>query len=160
MLRALYIAIILALTGCAVTGPSFTAIEHIAAGQGVVYVYRPDLFVNKGIKPGISVDGQEYAALPAGGYMPFSLNEGIHHFGVILSKNYSGNAGATMLVTAGAKSFLRLDTFIEGAGYQRIRRVFRLTPVSDQVGDSEIKSSTLVDPNSGNLFSSSIFFDD
>jgi hypothetical protein len=154
MIRAIAVLIALTLGACAATGPVFSPVQGVPEDHGVVYVYRLDHFANKVIRPGITVDGQEYPALPAGGYIPFLLKEGEHAFDLVL-KDYEGTATVKTTVTKGSESFLRLETFNQGDS-QTLTRVFRLVPVPAAYAVPEVKECKLIDPKTGKRYSKSL----
>jgi hypothetical protein len=132
----------------------FSPVRDVPEDHGVVYVYRLDQLANKVIRPGITVDGQEYPALPAGGYMPLQLKEGEHVFDLVL-KDYEGTATVKTTVTKGSESFLRLETAYQRDS-QTVTRAFRLVPIPADYAAAEVKDCKLVDPKTGKRYSKSL----
>lgn len=137
--RLLALLALVAVGGCAAVGPPFAAVTPKDPANGIVYVYRPAQFSNSAIAPGISVDDQEHAVLPHGGYMSFELPEGTHLVGLVLTSNYSGRAQARVDVQPQRPAYLRLDTWNDVNG-QTITRRFKLTAPPSSVAQTEIQA--------------------
>jgi len=157
-MRAAMILGLMALGGCVAMGPRFSPAPESPANHGVVYVYRLSRFANIAVSPGVKVDGREYAALPSGGYMPFTLEEGEHSIALVLSDKYWGQARVRVSVKAGAESYVRLDTSNETHG-STMTHLFQLSAVTRDMANGEIWDCKLVDPEKGERFSTGIFTD-
>lgn len=71
--------VITALSGCAATGPAFSPVREVKAGQGVLYVYRPETESMSILSAIFDVDGQKTATLENNGYAAISVTAGRHH---------------------------------------------------------------------------------
>jgi hypothetical protein len=68
----------LALPGCATVGPPFSPHANLRAGQGVVYVYRPQARALSVLSAIIEVDGRPVATLENNTYAAIQLAAGSH----------------------------------------------------------------------------------
>ena len=153
MIRATCGLLLLAILGaCASPAPVFRPVQDVAEGFGVVYVYRMAKVSNRGVQPGVTVDGREYPAIPSGRYLPFVLKEGEHEFGLVLGKDFAGSALLKVEVAKGAASYVHVTTYNEDMGAGAKKRVFRLDTAEATWAVREINQCTLADPKTGKSY--------
>jgi hypothetical protein len=151
MFRAIFVSLLV------FGGPAIA--EDIPDGHGVVLVYRPRLFVNSMIKPGMRVDKREYPALPGGNFLVFVLSDGEHEFDLILSDHYDGSAARKIRVVAGEKTYVRLDTSFE-QGSRTTQRLFRLSPVTMDEAVPQIVKCKKIDLETGKHYRNRLITED
>lgn len=147
------------LCGCAANGPIYEDAKIYAEKSGIVYVYREDVFSGRAIRPGIIVDGKEYPMLAAGGYMAFVLPKGMHTIKLLLSDRYSGDTSLNIELEEGESAYIKLQTFVESAGYKTSKRVFVLNKVKPDSAKNEIIKCKKIDIDNGERFSKSYITD-
>ena len=76
------IALFLALTGCAASGPKFAAQEAsmptMNADEGRIYFYRPNSMVGAAVQPEVLLDGKPVGRSQPGGYFYVDASPGTH----------------------------------------------------------------------------------
>ena len=152
--KFLIACLFLLIGGCALSGPKYERIQDIPVSKAALYIYRPDIFLNGGIVPGLKLDRQEYAAIPPGGYLPFLLDEGPHEIELVFSENYGGVTPFKLTVDRNSEYFVRVETEIWNG-----TRSFRLSIVDHDIGYREIVNNKLIDPVTGKRFSKSLIFE-
>ncbi len=150
------------LSACSATGPKFNAVSN-PTNDSLVYIYRPKLFQNGAISPGIVVDNEEKLLLQNNGYTYFYLQPGEHQFSVLLSDRYTPAEPTKIFMEAGAVYYLKLftsNTFnsMPGVGLS-INRRFALIDVKDEVGKAEIGECRYLNPSESKKFSKSYFLE-
>lgn len=159
--RLVVLSLSLVLTGCAATGPNFTPYAIKEADKGLLYVYRPVRWENSAISPGVIIDGNEYAVLPHGGYMPFALSPGWHSIELKFSDRFEGQAKISVEIGLERPVFIRVETWNDisddGVG-KKMTRTFRLAEQSAAGAALELSDSKLQDAVGGARFSKSYFF--
>lgn len=76
--QILITALSLTLAGCAATGPAFKPVQDVKAGQGTLYIYRPDSRALMILSAVIQVDGKPVATLENNGYVAIAIPAGQH----------------------------------------------------------------------------------
>src|SRR6266849_1309481 len=97
LLGMLLIGMIL-FTGCA-TGPAFTPVASVPAGQSVIYVYRKGNFVGAATESHIFVNGKYLTKLQNSGYAPAFVPPGPVLFSTLRRINWGlpGMAALSLL---------------------------------------------------------------
>jgi hypothetical protein len=76
------VLVLAALTGCAASGPKFSAQEsgtpRLSADKGRVYFYRPSGMMGAGLQPEILLDGKMVGKSQPGGYFYVDADAGSH----------------------------------------------------------------------------------
>ncbi|ACV27245.1 DUF2846 domain-containing protein [Kangiella koreensis] len=75
-LRTVFFVGLIALTGCAASGPAFQQQTATEVNQGTVYFYRVYSALGSAASPYIYIDGKYKGKLKTGGYLYFHLPEG------------------------------------------------------------------------------------
>lgn len=82
LLKFAVIGAVIALTGCAASGPKFSAMQAstpaVNADQGRVYFYRKDSMFGAALQPAVVMDGAEVGKSQPGGYFYVDAASGSH----------------------------------------------------------------------------------
>lgn len=82
LLKFAVIGAVIALTGCAASGPKFSAMQAstpaVNADQGRVYFYRKDSMFGAALQPAVIMDGAEVGKSQPGGYFYVDAASGSH----------------------------------------------------------------------------------
>lgn len=82
LLKFAVIGAVIALTGCAASGPKFSAMQAstpaVNADQGRVYFYRKDSMFGAALQPAVVMDGAEVGKSQPGGYFYVDAPSGSH----------------------------------------------------------------------------------
>lgn len=82
LLKLAVIGAVIALTGCAASGPKFSAMQAstpaVNADQGRVYFYRKDSMFGAALQPAVVLDGAEVGKSQPGGYFYVDAASGSH----------------------------------------------------------------------------------
>lgn len=162
MYKVLIVMGLALLSACSATGPKFNAVSH-PTNDSLIYVYRPDLFQNGAISPGIVVDNEERLLLQNNGYTYFYLPPGQHQFSILLSDRYTPAEPTKLLMEAGAVYYLKLVTgnifnSMPGVGLS-VNRKFGLISVEEEIGKAEIQDCRYLNPSESKKFSKSYFLE-
>lgn len=150
------------LSACSATGPKFSAVSH-PTGDSLVYIYRPDVFQNGAISPGIVVDNEEKLLLQNNGYTYFYMQPGEHQFSILLSDRYTPAEPTKLVMEAGSVYYLKMVTgnvfnTMPGLGLS-VNRSFGLINVKTEIGQYEIQDCRYLNPSESKKFSKSYFLE-
>jgi hypothetical protein len=151
------IAVMLVISACSATGLVYKNIDAPSDGKSALYIYRPPVFQNSVISPGIILDGQELLLMKNGGYTYIQIEEGQHTLNVLLSEKYKGNSEIIFSTKANAKTFIKLKTYNHSVDNNTFKRVFQLEETSENEAIVEISKCVYLDPKSSKKFKKSIF---
>jgi hypothetical protein len=130
---------LIALVGCAASGPTFEEPEAIPSGQGLVYIYRPSKFMGSAIvfdiHAGKKEDDFEITTLKNGGYFPFYVEPSE----LTLWAETESEASVTLDVEAGETYYVRGST---GVGFFVVRPVLEVA--DREIGAREVKECKLL----------------
>lgn len=162
MLYKILIAMGLALlSACSATGPKFNAVAN-PTNDSLVYIYRPNVFQNGAISPGIVVDNEERLLLQNNGYTYFYLQPGEHQFEILLSERYTPAEPTKLIIKPGEVHYIKLHTgnYSAGSRLAGYVRKFALVNVEEQVGRVEIEECRYLNPSESKKFSKSYFLEE
>ena len=129
------------ITGCAATGPTYTAMETIPEGKALVYIYRPQKFMGGGVYFDVHAGNrhahQEIVTLKNGGYFPYITDPGEME----LWAKTESTSSVTLDLNAGDTSYVRGSVGV-GAFIGRPK----LTIVDNAVGAAEVRECKLLEP--------------
>ncbi|MGE0313419.1 MAG: DUF2846 domain-containing protein [Lautropia sp.] len=121
--HALAFASCLALVGCAAVGPVFAPAADVAAGNGVVYVYRPEAHAMSVMTAVFEVDGRNFVSIENNGFSALSLPPGkytvVHRWkaGLVGNSKLEGRpVSITVSVLPGKSTYVRLLTQANNMG--------------------------------------------
>ena len=77
-MKRLLIVAVLIIAGCSATGAKFSGLVLPKESKSVLYIYRPDTFVNGGLAPYLFINDKKKEKLKNGGYQVFSLFPGVY----------------------------------------------------------------------------------
>lgn len=141
---ALIAMLALLAAACTADGPGFQPLSQRPAGEGIVYVYRPEgKTIGRGETPYIEIAGKSMGLLKAGGYISATLPPGEHDVTVRQSLLFVPTIWdtVTVAVAPGSVSYVRVDqrvTKVGNAGYFSAMQKVSIEEVSDEIGQSEI----------------------
>lgn len=145
MPRIAVIAMLGLLTGaCTASGPAFQPLSDRPAGQGIVYVYRPEgAAIGRGETPYIEIAGKMMGQLNAGGYVARTLPPGEHKVTVRQTVLFVPTIwdSVTVAVAPGSISYVRIDqrvTRIGNAGFFSAMQQVSIEEVPAETGQREI----------------------
>jgi hypothetical protein len=145
MARIAFIAMLALLAAaCAADGPGFQPVSQRPAGEGLVYVYRPEgAALGRGETPYIEIAGKNMGMLKAGGYVSAALPPGEHDVTVRQTMLFVPTLWDTVRVAVapGSVSYVRIDqrvTKVGNAGFFSAMQKISIEEVSAEVGQSEI----------------------
>lgn len=105
----LMLGLLLALTGCAATGPVFTSIEIAPADKALVYVFRPSRFVQSGNNYTVNISpSAETRRLQNGGWQQVVLRPGVYMLDAVDQFGFIRCAGVTLELKAGQTAYVEL----------------------------------------------------
>jgi len=82
LLNLALISAVVALTGCAASGPKFSAMQAstpvLNADQGRIYFYRNSSMLGAALQPAVMMDGSEVGKSQPGGYFYVDATTGSH----------------------------------------------------------------------------------
>ncbi len=136
--RSLLAVLALAVASCSATGAVFQALTNVPANQGVVYIYRPDVFYAGGTAIRITLDGAFAAEVSNSGYLPLTLSPGSHTVNASMWPFPPSAAPLELNVTSGNSQYIRVTA--KEAGLVPIVVVQRM---DERVALSEIASLRL-----------------
>jgi hypothetical protein len=116
---ALIAMLALAAAGCTAGGPTFQPLSQRPAGQGIVYVYRPEgKTIGRGETPYVEIAGKNLGMLKAGGYLSATLPPGEHDVTVRQSLLFVPTIWDTVSVAVapGSVSYVRVDQRVTKVG--------------------------------------------
>ena len=141
---ALIAMLALLAAACTADGPAFQPMALRPAGQGIVYVYRPEgKTIGRGETPYIEIAGKNMGMLKAGGYLSATLPPGEHDITVRQSLLFLPTIWDTVSVAVapGSVSYVRVDQRVTkvgvGSSFSAMQKV-TIEEVSDEIGQSEI----------------------
>ncbi len=130
--------------GCTASGPAFEPLARRPAGQGIVYIYRPEgRTIGRGETPYVEIEGNYMGMLKAGGYLSATLPPGEHDITVRQSLLFVPTIWdtVTVAVAPGSVSYVRVDqrvTKVGTAGFFSALEKVSIEEVPTDVGQSEI----------------------
>ena len=135
------VALTLALlaAGCSASGAAFTRVSPIPEGKGVVYIYRQPSFVGGGVYGTVKANDVPVTQIKNGGYYPYVANPGPVQFSVTTEATNT----ADVTVKSGEETYLKTTV---GMGF--FIGHLKLTEVSSQIGEEEIRECKLLEPAS------------
>jgi hypothetical protein len=74
--NAFVLVAMLALAGCAAVGPVFSPVTHVAAGNGVIYVYRPEAGTLSLMTAVFELNGRPFASIESNGFSALPVPAG------------------------------------------------------------------------------------
>lgn len=134
----------LILAACTADGPGFQPLAQRPAGQGIVYVYRPQgETIGRGETPYVEIAGEMIGMLKAGGYVSRTLPPGEHKVTVRQSMLFVPTIwdNVTVAVAPGSVSYVRIDqrvTKVGTAGFFSAMQKVSIEEVSAETGQAEI----------------------
>ena len=141
---ALIAMLALLAAACTADGPGFQPVSQRPAGEGIVYVYRPEgAALGRGETPYIEIAGKNMGMLKAGGYVSAALPPGEHDVTVRQTMLFVPTLWDTVSVAVapGSVSYVRIDqrvTKVGNAGFFSAMQKVSIEEVSAEVGQSEI----------------------
>jgi hypothetical protein len=141
---ALIAMLALLAAACTADGPGFQPVSQRPAGEGLVYVYRPEgAALGRGETPYIEIAGKNMGMLKAGGYVSATLPPGEHDVTVRQTMLFVPTLWDTVSVAVapGSVSYVRIDqrvTKVGNAGFFSAMQKISIEEVSAEVGQSEI----------------------
>ncbi len=121
--HAIAIVSCLALTSCAAVGPVFAPAINVTAGNGVVYVYRPQAHAMSVMTAVFDVNGRTFASIENNGFSAVSLPAGSYTVvqrwkaGLVGNSNLEGRpVSITVAVAPGKSTYVRLLTQANNMG--------------------------------------------
>lgn len=110
------ILLVLQLTGCAATGPLFTARPALEPSTSEIVVYRPDAFARGGVTYRVSLDEKHVANLQNAGYAVFSTEPGTHELEISASvfQNFKP-LKASVKTVSGGRNYFRFSPHVSGS---------------------------------------------
>jgi len=98
-------------SGCA-SGEKFVGLESPDKNQARVYLYRPFNLMQSGVFPDVLVDSKEVGTLKNGGYLTFTVPEGLHKITLAGGFLQWGHSDRDFALEAadGETCFYQLDT--------------------------------------------------
>lgn len=141
---ALIAMLALLAAACTADGPGFQPVSQRPAGEGIVYVYRPEgAALGRGETPYIEIAGKNMGMLKAGGYVSATLPPGEHDVTVRQTMLFVPTLWDTVnvAVAPGSVSYVRIDqrvTKVGNAGFFSAMQKVSIEEVSAEIGQSEI----------------------
>lgn len=132
------------LAACTADGPGFRPLAQRPAGQGIVYVYRPQgETIGRSETPYVEIAGEMMGMLKAGGYVSRTLAPGEHKITVRQSMLFVPTIwnNVTVAVAPGSVSCVRIDqrvTKVGTAGFFSAMQKVSIEEVSTETGQAEI----------------------
>ena len=99
--------------------------------------------------PGINIDGEFKLYARNGSNSRLSLIPGEHTFEFQAEKRYTGLSPVSLMLEAGSRTFIRVNTSLEledSVEYKPYARMFTFTPVGEQAAVQEITECCLNKP--------------
>ena len=160
-MKIIPLILVFLLSGCAstLTGPLYKEVSAPNDGRSHLYIYRPDVFTNSLIAPGIVLNNKEVFLLENGGYTILNLNPGINKINIKLSDNYKGHSELKIDAKENKKYFVKLVTYNETIDIYKFKRVFRLDPVDEIMSNNELKKCRFINAEKSEEFEKSILYD-
>jgi hypothetical protein len=143
------------LTAVAAASTAAFAQDGASESESSVTVFRERSMINVLIKPGVVIDGKEYATLPSGGCMTVPLGPGAHTIDLKLSDRYQGQAARTVEVGAHSSAYARVSTRNEQVDYRTTRRVFQIDQTDEATFIASMPTCKPIDPENGKRFKKS-----
>jgi hypothetical protein len=106
------VALCIAFSGCASTGPAFQKVESIPPGKGLVYIYRPSTFHGAALVPMIVVKDFHALPLKSGGYYTYVAPPGP----ISIAINHTGRRTVDFDVKPGETYYVRGGMVVMGFG--------------------------------------------
>jgi len=128
---------LLALAGCAASGPPFSRASDPNPPEALVYVYRGANQISSGVQATFTLDGKKFLETYQMGYTHFYVPEGKH----VLGAWYGTEASRPLRITAdfagGKTYYVKLDiTNVRRAGSTTYYdKVLRLVPASEALNE-------------------------
>lgn len=117
--------------------------------QAIVYIYRPSTMSNALYSPGINIDSEFKLYTRNGSNTQLSLAPGEHTFEFQAEKRYTGLSPVTLMLDAGSRTFLRVNTSLKienSVEYKPYVRTFTFTRIEEQAAVKEITQCCLAKP--------------
>lgn len=146
-LHVLLAGALLASYACAARGQ-----EPKPGGTGTLLVHRERSYQLALIKPGIVVDGQEYASLPSGGCMTLPLAPGPHRIALMLSERYQGDGAREVALRTNGTTYVRLASSFDPHDGGFTYKTFYLMEDGPSEGARRSKGCKPIDPVNGRKF--------
>lgn len=132
------------LAACAADGPGFRPLAQRPAGEGIVYVYRPQgQTIGRGETPYVEIGDESMGMLKAGGYVTRTLPPGEHKITIRQSMLFVPTIwdSVTIAVAPGSVSYVRIDqrvTKVGTAGFFSAMQNVSIEEVPAETGQAEI----------------------
>jgi len=132
-------------------------------GRSMIYIYRPDVFSNSLISPGLTLDGKELMLIENGGYSYFYTKPGKHTLNLKLSGDYNKADDLIITTRPNRKHFVKLITYNKSTGYFAgnigFKRTFNLIHVKEAAAETEIAECGYINPVKSEKFEKSYLVD-
>ena len=116
---ALLLSVLILITACGATGPTFSQLEATDAEKATVYIYRPWAMLDGAASPTVQVDDVDKFDLGNGGYEVLVINPGEHKItvkaGGIMSNWRAGQMAIEYPFEANKNYYIRLSAELKNS---------------------------------------------
>ncbi|MGF1736843.1 DUF2846 domain-containing protein [Photobacterium satsumensis] len=146
MKKCIVCLLMILLSGCVATGPSFTKIIELEDDGSAIYLYRPSTIVNSGMAPDVYINGVKYSKLNDGGYQVYNLEPGSYQ--VVIDGNlltwFHGRSEVNVNLLERQTVYIRLGDHVgdvSGFGFAVTGAIF--TEVDESLAKKELMDTKL-----------------